>query len=261
MQNPLARFQMFHPDIPMTVQFNKSGGTNLYYGTYDYDQYGGVPDKQAICIEPNLDSTGAVTLTFSGGLTAVPLLKANGTPVTNLKAGAYYNAKLNSARSAFILQGEGGSGNAVASDLLSGKSASTDAGDIVGTMPNRAGLTGATVTAIPGTGLNITPPVGYYNGSTAIIRASELDLIAGNIKSGVDLFGLVGTMPEGKKFALMGFPSSVLNSSNWLGNGNSDLRNFFIYMIIKGLSAINRTHSITPHSIYVVILIYKCLLY
>jgi hypothetical protein len=198
MQNPLARFQMFHPDIPMTVQFNKSGGTNLYVGTYDYDQYGGVPDKQAICIQPNLDSTGAVTLTFSGGLTAIPLLKANGTPVTNLRAGAYYNAKLNSARSAFILQGEGGSGNAVASDLLSGKTASTDAGDITGTMVNQSGpvKTGTSPDAVSGSGARAFVPAGYYDGSTRLL-VPDNDLIAGNIKSGVNLFGLIGTLPDG----------------------------------------------------------------
>ena len=85
----------------------------------------------AVSIKINIDSTGASTLNWDGK-GAKGIKKANGTDVTNLKNGGIYTLRYDGIN--FILQGEGGSGNATASDLLSGKTASTDAGDIVGTL-------------------------------------------------------------------------------------------------------------------------------
>lgn len=77
----------------------------------------------------------------------------------------------------FILQGEGASGNATASDLISGKTASVDAGDIVGTMANRGAV-------------SITPSVaqqsilvGYHNGG-GVVKAIEFragDYVLGSV--------------------------------------------------------------------------------
>jgi len=108
----------------------------------------------ALAVKINVDSTGASTINVNS-LGAKTIKKANGTDVTNLKNGGIYTLRYDGTN--FILQGEGGSGNAVASDLLSGKTASTDAGDITGTMVNRGTFS---------LGLGVSVPAGYYSGGT-----------------------------------------------------------------------------------------------
>jgi hypothetical protein len=78
------------------------------------------------------DSSGASTLNVNG-LGPIPLKKANGNDITNLKANGVYTFRYNATTGNFIVQGEGGSGNATAADIVAGKTASTDVGDIIGT--------------------------------------------------------------------------------------------------------------------------------
>jgi hypothetical protein len=98
----------------------------------------------------------------------------------------------------FILQGDVATGNATASDIISGKTATTDAGEIVGTMPNRGA--GGTVTP---TNTDQTKQAGYY--SSDIVIKGDADLVASNIKKDVDIFGVIGTLDVatlgGKRFA------------------------------------------------------------
>ena len=132
-------------------------------------------------------NTGPVTINVNG-LGARPIKKPNGKNLAagNLKAGSIYTVRYNGTN--FILQGEGPTGNATASDLLSGKTASTDAGEITGTMPNR----GAVSNTITTQGGSYTIPSGYHNGS-GIITASFSNLSADNVKKGVNIGGVVGT--------------------------------------------------------------------
>lgn len=111
-------------------------------------------EGMAISFKNTTANTGAATLNLNG-LGAKPIVKSNGGALSsgNLKAGSIYTVRYSGT--SFILQGEGGSGNATASDLLSGKTATTDAGDIVGTMPNRGTFN---------LGLGATVPAGYYSG-------------------------------------------------------------------------------------------------
>jgi len=110
-----------------------------------------------ISILVNADSTGACTLDWcSTGAKAIK--KANGYNAA-LKANSIYTLRYNGTN--FILQGEGGSGDATTSDLLLGKTASVDAGDITGTMPNKVG-SGTIIT--PNT-TDQTIPQGYYGGN------------------------------------------------------------------------------------------------
>jgi hypothetical protein len=160
-------------------------------------------DGMAVSVKINVDGTGASTLNVNG-LGAKGLKKANGTDITNLKANGVYTFRYNSSTGNFIVQGEGGAGNAVASDLLTGKTASTDAGDITGTMPNNGA-----VTITPGT-TNQTIAAGYHNGSGTVV--GDPDLIASNIKSGVDIFGVVGNLNP-KQFATSG-TSGVTHSGS-----------------------------------------------
>lgn len=121
----------------------------------------------AISIKINADSTGTSTLNWDGkGAKAIK--KANGTDVTNLKANGIYTLRYDGAN--FILQGEGASGNATASDLLSGKTATVDAGEITGTLTL-------------GTLLNGETEVSYEIDTDEVITAGDLvDVINGKIQ-------------------------------------------------------------------------------
>lgn len=143
--------------------------------------------------------SAAVSTLNVNALGAKGLKKPDGTDITNIKAGVYtfvYDG------TSFIVQGEGASGNAVASDLLSGKTASTDAGEITGTMANRAGDNAAIANSVSGITLKLRPPSGFFDGVDDNVTITDADFIAANIKAGVDLFGLAGTLPLGKRIAV-----------------------------------------------------------
>lgn len=139
----------------------------------------------AVAIKIPVDNTGPSTINVNG-LGAIPIKKPNGNDVSagNLKAGSIYTLRYNGTN--FILQGEGGGGTAQPGDVLSGKTFTNDAGEQTGTMPNNGA-----VTITPGTS-NITIPAGYHNGSGYV--AGDPDLIPANIKSGVSIFGVVGSL-------------------------------------------------------------------
>ncbi|MNJ46322.1 Phage tail fiber repeat protein [compost metagenome] len=79
-------------------------------------------------------------------------------------------------------------GNATAGDLLAGKTASNASGPFTGSMPNR----GAGGTVTPGTA-NQTKLAGYYSDPITIL--GDADLVPENIRSGVNIFGIVGALP------------------------------------------------------------------
>ncbi|MFD3261849.1 hypothetical protein ACE3MQ_24935 [Paenibacillus lentus] len=91
-----------------------------------------------VTVRINAANTGAATLNVNG-LGAKNILKGNGNAVAagNLKANSVYT--LVYSGSAFILQGEGGGGTALASEIRSGKTANTDVGDVTGTFAVAAG--------------------------------------------------------------------------------------------------------------------------
>jgi hypothetical protein len=79
-------------------------------------------------------------------------------------------------------------GDAVVADVLSGKTFSkSGAAGLTGTMPNRGA-----VTITPGTAAQ-TIAAGYHNGSGTV--EGDSDLVAANIRSGKNIFGVVGTYP------------------------------------------------------------------
>lgn len=82
-------------------------------------------------------------------------------------------------------------GNALPSDLLLNKTATTDTGGIVGTMPNKVGS--ATVIT-PGTTDQVIPQ-GYYGGVLADGKVKgDANLVAANIVSGKSIFGVAGNV-------------------------------------------------------------------
>lgn len=111
-----------------------------------------------------------------------PIVKPGGGR-PNLKAGGLYTFRYDGVN--FQLQGEGAHGNATASDLLSGKTATTDAGEITGTIPSRGA---ATIT--PGTANQVIASGQYLSGAQTIL--GDPDLISDNIKAGKSIFNVTG---------------------------------------------------------------------
>lgn len=78
-----------------------------------------------------------------------------------------------------------------ASEILSGEVAFGASGSVTGTMANN-GSTSGTISTKAGT---VTIPAGYTTGGTVQISSTEQSkIIAGNIKSGVTLLGVAGSL-------------------------------------------------------------------
>lgn len=83
------------------------------------------------------------------------------------------------------------SANISASDVLTGKTAYGSSGEISGSMANN-GSTSGTISTKAGT---VTIPSGYTSGGSVSISSTEQGkIIAGNIKSGVTILGVAGTL-------------------------------------------------------------------
>lgn len=105
-------------------------GTNTLTATYE--PITTLKNGLGVAFLNTTSSTLATTLNING-LGAIPILKTNGNPVTNLKANGIYTTRY--ANGNFILQGEGGEyGTAVSTDVLAGKTIGTDNGLVAGTL-------------------------------------------------------------------------------------------------------------------------------
>lgn len=82
-------------------------------------------------------------------------------------------------------------GNVSAADLLTGKTAYGPNGEVSGSMANN-GSTSGTISTKAGT---VSIPEGYTSGGTVSISSTEqAKIIASNIKSGVTLLGVAGSL-------------------------------------------------------------------
>lgn len=81
---------------------------------------------------------------------------------------------------------------AVAAEILTGKTAYKNGSKLTGTMPNRGAQTG-TITTKTG---SVTIQQGYHDGSgsVSIDSAEQAKLIATNIREGITVLGVTGTM-------------------------------------------------------------------
>lgn len=78
-----------------------------------------------------------------------------------------------------------------ASDVLTGKTAFGSSGEVSGSMANNGSASG-TISTKAGT---VTIPAGYTTGGTVAISSTEqAKIIASNIKSGVTLLGVAGSL-------------------------------------------------------------------
>jgi hypothetical protein len=130
-----------------------TGSANTYVATLN-PALSAYIEGVSLRLKVNVANTGASTVNVNG-LGAKAILKSNGSAVSsgNLKLGSVYTLAYDGT--SFILQGEGGEyGTAIAGDVLTGKTIGTDAGVIVGTMPNRGAFN---------LGLGVSVPAGYYS--------------------------------------------------------------------------------------------------
>jgi len=81
---------------------------------------------------------------------------------------------------------------AIAAEILVGKTAYKNGEKLTGTMPNKGAVSGV-ISTVSG---EYTVPQGYHDGSGKVsIKAEEqAKLIAGNIREGVTILGVLGTM-------------------------------------------------------------------
>lgn len=81
---------------------------------------------------------------------------------------------------------------AVAAEILATKTAYKNGSKLTGTMPNRGGVTG-TISEVDG---EYTIPQGYHDGSgkVSISSTEQAKIIAENIRDGVEILGVTGTM-------------------------------------------------------------------
>ncbi len=83
------------------------------------------------------------------------------------------------------------SADAVAGDILNGNKAYGSSGEITGSMANN-GATGGTISTKAG---SITIPAGWTSGGSVSISSTEQSkIVAGNIKSGVTILGVAGSL-------------------------------------------------------------------
>ena len=83
------------------------------------------------------------------------------------------------------------SADVTSGDLLTGKTAFSASGSVSGSMANN-GSTSGTISTKAGT---VTVPAGYTTGGTVSISSTEqAKIVASNIKSGVTLLGVAGSL-------------------------------------------------------------------
>lgn len=129
-------------------------GTNTLTATYE--AITALKNGLGVAFLNTTSSTLATTLNING-LGAIPILKANGNPVTNLKANGIYTLRY--ANGNFILQGEGGEyGTATASDVVVGKTIGTENGVVSGSFSNIKSIQRGSVITPTSNTVSITLP-------------------------------------------------------------------------------------------------------
>lgn len=191
-----------------------------------------------ITVKINAANTGASTINVNGlGEKSILDSKGNALTAGKLRLNGIYTLRYDGTN--FILQGEGGSGNATASDLLSGKTASTDAGDIMGNMPDFSAPytnkipTSLDVISQAGSIFAYTPK-GYY-GDLTNLRLHDDNFIAQNIPQGISMFGLAGNRKESYPEGAYGWSSGYSAFSgapfqlSYAARFNKDNKSYGVY--------------------------------
>ncbi|NSB16753.1 hypothetical protein [Clostridium beijerinckii] len=155
-------------------------GTNSYVGSTDkIKSLGKGTTKLTLFV--GMDATGNCSLNLNS-YGAKNIKDSFGNIVNNFKKDVPYNLCYNGTD--FILQGKGGGGDALASQLLVNKKATVDTGPIVGTMPERGNIT-ATLNA----GQSYTIAEGHHGGGGTVTANSLASQTAANADASKILAG------------------------------------------------------------------------
>ncbi|AOT70680.1 Kelch repeat-containing protein [Geosporobacter ferrireducens] len=190
-----------------------------------------------VAVKIHAANTGASTININGvGAKSIRDSKGNVLTSGKLVLNSVYTLRYDGTN--FILQGEGASGNATASDLLSGKTATTDAGEIVGTMPNRGAVT------ITPSNSNQTISAGYHNGS-GIVSAVTFD--ASRVLTGTTIAGTAGTMPNHGAITITPGATTQTRSSGYMSSLSvAGSTNLSAENIKLGVNIFGVTGTLTP---------------
>lgn len=181
-------------------------------GSFTYTQF------RKISFKAIADNTGNVTLNVDGK-GAVPVLKFDGSqlPAGNIKNGKVYDFYYDTASGGRFFLIAKASGNVSATDVLAGKTCSTDNGDVVGIMPDNGA-----VIITPST-VNQTIANGRHNGGGYV--KGDANLIASNIISGKSIFGVAGSATV-----------ASLGGKRWASGTVSGDASSYNYAIVSGLA-------------------------
>ena len=161
-------------------------------------------DGLAIAFKVNATYTGGTAAINVNGLGNKTVKRPNGTnfPASQLHKDGIYTFRFNASTNSFIVQGEGGEyGDATAAQVLAGKTFGTENGLATGTMADKSNGTfiGSRVSS-GNTFVDIAPMAGFYSGGAASrARVTDSSFLPTNIKKGVAIFGVAGTL--GEKYA------------------------------------------------------------
>lgn len=144
-----------HPGYGVTTNVGAAYAVTLNPAPPEYK------DGLGLLLKLNVDTPSNGFNVNVNGLGAKHILTAKGFTLTSpLKKDSVVSLRYSSTAfnglGAFILQGEGGAGNAQPSEVLTGKTFTNDNGDATGTMPDKTG------TVIVPTTNDLVIPEGYY---------------------------------------------------------------------------------------------------
>lgn len=117
-------------------------------------------------------------------------------------------------------------GDAIAAEILNGKKAYVDGALITGTIPSKA-----TATITPGTTDQTIAAGQYLSGAQTI--SGDADLIAANIKSGINIFGVLGSLIPGLQYASGTVTSSSEIQVYCSSDGSTD---YGAQIVVSGLT-------------------------
>lgn len=148
----------------------------------------GTAGSQSAFTEPSVGPGTGTMHTINEIMAVAPALdNTNGATTTQVMSGKTYWGLRDGAWGLQTGTGVIASGNATDAQVLSGVTYSNDSGASTGTMTNNGA--GGTITP---TTTNQSVAAGYWSSANTV--QGDADLVAGNIKSGVNLFGVDGTL-------------------------------------------------------------------
>lgn len=184
-----------------TVKGNADALTS-HLSDYVYQVAGGTATAITLTISGSLENGYPITFIASadnsGSATTIntkSVYKPNTTDAPNFIAGKAYTVWYDEGDDCFFIKASA-EGDAVAANVLASTTFSndTDTG-IAGTMVDRSGENTASNYYAPGGGkLSFLAPEGYYDGTNDTVALTDADFVATNIRNGVNLFAITGTL-------------------------------------------------------------------